>query len=93
MLFSFREIHDKDLPNRPIVPGSPHVSRSVQVFSWISGPVRCLGGRHERSEKHIRSSTDDKHVSICRFCRTPMKRRAKRDWIAISRSEYRDLAR
>jgi hypothetical protein len=59
------------------------------VFSWISGRVGCLGGKHERSEKHIRPSADNKHVSRCRFCRTPMKRRAKRDWIVISRAEYR----
>jgi hypothetical protein len=59
------------------------------VISWIAGRSRCLGGKHERSEKHIRQSTDDKHISICRYCRTPLKRRAKRDWIVISRAEYR----
>jgi len=63
------------------------------LFKWVSGRVRCLGGKHERSEKHIRQSADEKHVSICRYCRTPMKRRAKRDWIVISRSEYRALRR
>jgi ribosomal protein S14 len=63
------------------------------LVKWIAGRVRCLGGRHERSEKHIRASTDEKHVSRCRYCGTPMKRRAKRDWIVISRAEYRELAR
>ena len=51
--------------------------------------MRCLGGKHERSEKHIRQSADEKHVSRCRYCGTPMKRRAKRDWVVISRAEYR----
>lgn len=58
------------------------------MINWISGRVSCLGGKHERSEKHIRLSSDDKHVSLCRYCRAPMKRRAKRDWIVISRAEY-----
>lgn len=54
--------------------------------------MRCLGGKHERSEKHIRQSADEKHVSRCRYCGTPMKRRAKRDWVVISRDEYRKTA-
>jgi ribosomal protein S14 len=60
------------------------------VINWVSGRVRCLGGKHERSEKHIRASEDDRFVSRCRFCGVPMKRRAKRDWIVISRTEFRD---
>jgi hypothetical protein len=51
--------------------------------------MRCLSGKHERSEKHIRPSADAKYVSRCRYCGTPMKRRAKRDWVVISRAEYR----
>jgi len=61
------------------------------VFSWISGRMRCFGGKHERSEKHIeRAGADERFVSKCRFCGTPMRRRAKRDWVVISRADYRD---
>jgi hypothetical protein len=32
-------------------------------------------------------------VSICRYCRARMKRRAKRDWLLISRTEFKSLIR
>lgn len=60
------------------------------LFEWISGRLRCTGGTHERSEKHIaRGGHNAPFVSKCRFCGTPLKRRAKRDWIVISRREFR----
>jgi len=64
------------------------------VFSWFAGRLRCVGGKHDRSEKHIeRAAKDDRFVSKCRYCGTPMRRRAKRDWVVISRAEYRDVRR
>jgi hypothetical protein len=64
------------------------------VMSWFSGRLRCFNGKHERSEKHIhRAGHDDRFVSKCRFCGTPMRRRAKRDWEVISRAEYRAARR
>jgi hypothetical protein len=56
--------------------------------------VRCFRGRHDRSEKHIeRTGSDERFVSKCRFCGTPLRRRAKRDWVVISRAEYREVRR
>lgn len=64
------------------------------MFSWFAGRLRCFGGKHDRSEKHIeRAGNDERFVSKCRFCGTPMRRRAKRDWEVISRAEYRDSRR
>jgi len=64
------------------------------VFSWIAGRLRCLDGKHERSEKHIERARGDEHfVSKCRFCGTPLRRRAKRNWIVISRADYREARR
>lgn len=64
------------------------------MFSWFAGRLRCFGGKHDRSEKRIeRGAKDDRFVSKCRFCGTPMRRRAKRDWEVISRAEYRDARR
>ena len=64
------------------------------VFNWVAGRLRCFGGKHERAEKHIAKTGDnDRFVSKCRFCGTPMRRRAKRDWVVISRAEYRDARR
>jgi hypothetical protein len=52
------------------------------VFGWISGRVRCVSGKHERSEKHAqRIDNNDKYISKCRYCGVHMTRRAKRDWI------------
>jgi hypothetical protein len=60
------------------------------VFNWFAGRMRCFSGKHDRAEKHIaRAGDDDRFVSKCRFCGTPMQRRAKRDWITMSRAEYR----
>lgn len=60
------------------------------MFQWIAGRVRCFSGKHERSEKHIARAADaERFVSKCRFCGVPMKRRAKRDWVVISRAQYR----
>jgi hypothetical protein len=57
------------------------------LFSWIAGRSRCLGGKHERSEKHVRrTGENEKFTSICKYCRTPMTRRAKRDWIVTPRN-------
>ena len=56
--------------------------------------MRCFGGKHERSENYIeRARNDERFVSKCRFCGTPMRRRAKRDWEVISRAEYRAARR
>lgn len=64
------------------------------MFSWVAGRLRCFGGKHERSEKHIeRAGDNERFVSKCRFCGTPMRRRAKRDWVVISRADYRDARR
>ena len=60
------------------------------MIQWMAGRLRCLSGKHERSEKHIeRTAEADHFVSKCRYCGVPLKRRAKRDWIVISRAEYR----
>ncbi len=62
----------------------------MTVFGWIAGRIRCLGGEHERSEQHVRRAAGtEAYVSKCRYCGTPMRRRAKRDWVVISRAEYR----
>lgn len=64
------------------------------MFSWVAGRLRCFDGKHDRSEKHIeRAANDERFVSKCRYCGTPMRRRAKRDWEVISRAEYRDALR
>lgn len=64
------------------------------MFNWVKGRLRCLDGKHDRSEKHIvRAGSDERFVSKCRFCGTPMRRRAKRDWVVISRADYRDARR
>ena len=64
------------------------------MINWVAGRLRCFRGKHERAEKHIaRASDDDRFVSKCRFCGTPMRRRAKRDWVVISREEYRQARR
>ena len=64
------------------------------MFSWFAGRVRCFRGRHDRSEKHIeRTGGDERFVSKCRFCGTPLRRRAKRNWVVISRAEYREVRR
>jgi hypothetical protein len=66
----------------------------AQVFNWVAGRLRCFKGKHDRSEKHIARAGDaEQFVSKCRFCGTPMRRRAKRDWVLISRAEYRDARR
>jgi hypothetical protein len=60
------------------------------VLHWFTGRLRCASGKHERSEKHIQRVGDDEgFVSKCRFCGTPMKRLAKRNWIPITRREFR----
>ncbi len=52
------------------------------MYNWIAGRIRCVGGRHERSEKHVqRVGEVEKFVSKCRYCGVHMTRRAKRDWI------------
>jgi hypothetical protein len=48
----------------------------------ITGLLGCLRGRHERSEQHVKKRGDDDYVSVCRHCRTPMRRVAKRQWVA-----------
>jgi len=63
------------------------------VFGWIAGRFRCFAGKHARSERHIASAQGGGHVSLCRYCRARMKRRAKRDWQVISRSEFDALRR
>jgi hypothetical protein len=58
----------------------------ITVLMWIAGRARCLGGKHERSEKHAeRVGEGDKYVSRCRYCGVHMTRRAKRDWIVTPR--------
>ena len=64
------------------------------MFNWFAGRSRCFGGKHERSEKHIeRAGKDERFVSKCRYCGIPLRRRAKRDWVVISRAEYRNVRR
>jgi hypothetical protein len=61
-------------------------------MGWVSGRLRCVGGRHERSDKHLKSTGEaDKFVSKCRYCGVPMRRRAKRDWVVISKREFNEL--
>jgi hypothetical protein len=56
------------------------------VFKWIAGRLGCFGGKHERSEKHVRREGEsEKFTSVCRYCGVHMTRRAKRDWIVTSR--------
>lgn len=56
------------------------------MFGWIIGRIRCLGGKHERSQKHARKVEGaERFTSICIYCRVPMERRAKRDWIVAKR--------
>lgn len=69
-------------------------ARVAYVFSWFPGRLRCFNGKHERSEKYIqRAGKDELFVSKCRFCGIPMRRRAKRSWVVISRAEYRNARR
>lgn len=63
------------------------------MFNLIAGLLRCIQGRHERSDKRIIKTNEGSYVSICRCCRAPMKRRAKRDWEVISRAECKALLR
>ena len=64
------------------------------MFRWLSGRIRCLGGKHERSEKHVRrADTEGGYISRCSYCRTPMKRRTKRHWVTISQRELQELQR
>jgi len=42
--------------------------------------LRCTRGLHERSASKVRK-VDGEFVSACQYCRTPMRRRGKRDWI------------
>ncbi len=52
------------------------------MFKWIAGRLRCVRGKHERSQKHAQKADDgERYVSVCVYCRVPMVRRAKRDWI------------
>lgn len=49
--------------------------------------MRCLGGKHERSQAHARKIDDgDRYESVCMYCRTPMIRRAKRDWVVARKA-------
>jgi hypothetical protein len=57
----------------------------------MAGRLRCAKGIHERSERHVARAHDGSYVSICRYCRARMKRRAKRDWLVISRAEFKSL--
>jgi hypothetical protein len=50
------------------------------VISYFRGLAGCTRGRHQRSEKRIQPSGDT-YVSVCQYCRTPMRRLAKRNWI------------
>jgi hypothetical protein len=59
----------------------------------MAGLARCLAGRHERAEARIERGADDRLLSRCRFCRAPLQRRAKRDWVRLSRRDYRALRR
>lgn len=63
------------------------------MFNWLVGRLRCTKGRHERSERHITRTHDGGYVSVCRYCRARLQRRAKRDWEAISRAKFRELIR
>ena len=57
------------------------------MFKWIAGRVRCLGGKHERSQAHAQKIDEgDRYTSICMYCRTPMVRRAKRDWVVARKA-------
>ncbi|MES2986434.1 MAG: hypothetical protein V4808_00875 [Pseudomonadota bacterium] len=53
------------------------------MFGWIFGRIACLGGKHERSLKHVKQAPDERHTSVCSYCSVPMQRRAKRDWVVI----------
>ncbi len=55
------------------------------VFQWITGRFRCLAGKHERSYRHVRKDEEGNYTSICVYCRAPMQRRAKRDWVVAPR--------
>lgn len=52
----------------------------------IFGRIACIGGKHERSFKDVKQSPDDRHTSVCEFCRVPMIRRGKRDWIVAGKA-------
>ena len=53
---------------------------------WIIGRMRCLIGKHERSREHARKiSGTESYTSICTYCRVPMERRAKRDWVVAGK--------
>lgn len=51
------------------------------MLRWVIGRLRCVGGKHERSLKLVQITKGDLHTSVCSFCRKPMIRRGKRDWI------------
>ena len=58
------------------------------MFGYISGLVGCARGRHERSEPRIRM-VNGTYYSQCRYCRTPMRREAKRRWVVDSSAPKR----
>ncbi len=61
------------------------------MFGWLVGRLRCFKGKHQRSERLVqRTGCGETYVSRCKYCGTPMKRRNKRDWIAISHSEFKE---
>ena len=52
------------------------------MLSWLLGRMRCLSGKHERSQKHaVRLDGDEQYTSKCAYCGVPMRRLAKRRWI------------
>ena len=50
------------------------------MLEFVGGIARCALGRHQRSQADVRN-TGDQYVSACRFCRAPMRRLAKREWV------------
>ncbi|MBQ1500967.1 hypothetical protein ACQKOH_09180 [Sphingomonas sp. NPDC092331] len=53
------------------------------MFRWIAGRARCVAGKHERNRSNVRPARNGRFTSRCRYCRVPMLRRQKYDWIAL----------
>jgi len=57
------------------------------VFRWLVGRLRCLGGKRERSQRHAHKPEGaERYISRCIYCRVPLERREKRDWIVVKRT-------
>lgn len=59
------------------------LAKAGAVPGWCIGRIGCALGKHRRNIRKVRPTEDGRYRSRCRYCSTPMLRRAKYDWIAL----------